>query len=137
MNNVRRFMAGALWTFVCGLYQRLVTDCATPLAGRTRAFFVGVFGTNALVDVVLVLAALCLFVWLCRLLRDNRLFQWLYEITTFVLFSYAALFTWQAFLFLAYLAADTHPELFESAQTTIVEYIEGLLLAPAVDSSLD
>ena len=63
-----------------------------------------------LVDVALFLMALGSFVWLCRALRDNWFFQWLYQIASFGFFGYFMLFSWQTMLFLAVLAGETYPE---------------------------
>ena len=114
MSLFRRFLAGTLWTFVAGLYQRFIIDIATPITARARQFMIQMSGADSsqplLVDVALFLFALASFVWVCRALRDNWFFQWLYQIASFGFFGYFALFSWQSMLFLALLASETYPE---------------------------
>lgn len=114
MSLFRRLLAGTLWTFLAGLYQRFVIDVATPLTTRTRQWLIEFSGADSaqplVVDVALFLFALGSFVWICRALRDNWFFQWLYQVASFGFFGYLALFSWQTMLFLAVLAAETYPE---------------------------
>lgn len=114
MSFFRRLLAGTLWTFIAGLYQRFVIDIATPVTTRARRWMIEVSGADSsqplLVDVALFLLALAFFVWICRALRDNWFFQWLYQIASFGFFGYFALFSWQTMIFIAVLAAETYPE---------------------------
>lgn len=123
MSLFRRLLAGTLWTFLAGLYQRFVIDVATPITARLRAWLVELSGADSaqplLVDVALFLVALAMFVWVCRALRDNWFFQWLYQIASFGFFGYFALFSWQAMVFVAVLAAETYPELLASLMQAV------------------
>lgn len=140
MNIARRFMAGAVWTVICNAYQRFVISVATPAITHVRTQLIQMSGSDAkqpiFVDMLLLVLAIAVFLWTCQLMRENRIFQWLYQIASFGLFGYFALFTWQVLLFLAVLFAETYPEYLDAVQRTLFEYISALLLAPS-DAPVD
>lgn len=125
MSLVRRLLGSAVWPFAISVYQRFELDFVAPTVARARALLAdladGDTRQTVLVDAALFLVALATFVWVCRALRDNWVFQWLayfvYQVVAFVFFSYGALFSWQTMVFIAL----AYPELIDSARQLLFE----------------
>lgn len=123
MNFVQRLLQNAVVPIAVSVYRRAELDYINPTLGLLRKTVheaLEADQTHALfIDGALFVIALAAFVWLCRCLRENWVFQWLayflYQIVAFVFFGYGALFSFQTMAFI-YLA---NPDIIEMARVAL------------------